>query len=101
VGKDGWTGRGEEVVFARSLAEVMAMEREIRVGSIGWGATSSLWRDLIGGPLVTVAVCEADPALAEGIRDQYRLDGAYTEVRTMLSEVDLGAVLKKNIKEIK
>lgn len=93
VGKDGWIGRGEEVVFARSLAEVIRMERRIRVGSIGWGATSSLWRDLIGGPLVAVAVCEADAALAEDIRGSYRLDGAYTEVRAMLSEADLGAVL--------
>jgi predicted dehydrogenase len=93
VGKDGWIGRGEEVVFARSLAEVMRLERRIRVGSIGWGAASSLWRDLVGGPLVTVAVCEDDAALAEGIRDRYRLEGAYTEVRAMLSEADLSAVL--------
>ncbi len=69
------------------------MERRLRVGSIGWGATSSLWRDLVGGPLVTVAVCESDAALAEGIRDRYRLEGAYTEVRAMLSESDLSAVL--------
>jgi predicted dehydrogenase len=84
---------GARRFFARSLAEVMAVDRGIRVGSIGWGATSSLWRDLVGGPLVTVAVCESDAVLAEGIRDQYRLDGAYTEVREMLSESDLSAVL--------
>ena len=63
------------------------MERRIRVGSIGWGAASSLWRDLVGGPLVAVAVCEADPALAEGIRDRYRLENAYTDVRAMLSKL--------------